>query len=69
MVYKITLKEGFSNHIKEIRDLHGDYNQEVFFWDILLSWEYEDIESLKADLEVKVSPEDMDKIKIVEGYL
>lgn len=66
MVYKIVLEEGFSNHIKELRDLDGDYNHEVFFWDIVLDWKYDQKENLIAYLETKLSSEDMNKFKIIE---
>ena len=66
MCFSIGLEEGFKNHIEELRALYGDFNKEVFFWDIIVDQTFISREHAKAYLEGKVSGDELNKIIIKE---
>jgi hypothetical protein len=69
MVYKIALREGFRNHIEELRALHGDYNKEVFFWDCVLKERFDVEEHALEYVKRTLDDFDLENIKIVEVSL
>lgn len=66
MGYKIVLKEGFNNHIEELRALRGDYDQLVYFWDCVRTQNFISIEEAKEFIYYKVAHTDSPFIEIVE---
>jgi len=64
MSYKIVLKEGFNKTIEELRALHGDYYETVFFWDCMRTQIFISEEEAKEFIKYKVAVVDSKRILI-----
>lgn len=68
-IFKVVLKKRFNTDLEDLRRVGGDYNPEVFFWDIMFKMEFGSIEELEDMLKWKVGVANRKKIKIVEVCL
>jgi hypothetical protein len=66
MEFRIVLKEGFKNHIEELRALHGDYHPEVYFWDVVRNEKFVSEEEAKEFICYKIAIQDNKRVEIVE---
>ena len=49
--WKLVLKNNYKNHVEELRSMGGDYQSEVFFWDIVLKERFGSREEAKDFIE------------------
>ncbi len=66
MIFKVELKNKYKKQIEYLRGVGGDYNPDVFFWDIMIKEEFDNREALVEFLKEKLSVFDMEKIEIKE---